>query len=316
MPLPVSGKKSFRSRIYADFVEVFRKNWKCSGSEQRLRDGSGNQNGWIFGKIPNGLWPRPPPHFRKIMFQIFFGKRPEKKNIIKVHDLQHNFLNWKWPPKEDWITTEKAPSLSKSRAMARIVHSSLVWRTGGIEGLGQSQFPAWHPPRQPPWQPLPLSQCGARWALWFEDSVETSEAFEVDVTFDLRNGSSSKKKWLLFYCCGDHAAFDFGAGNWDHFKLMMIYITFNLALNRKYEIIKPFSMMKWALGEPIFVWRPMKCSLSHGSTFIVEKSHFVLWNKNKKHGANTILRSSIVITFFYCAKILLEWRGKSLIPLC
>ena len=23
-------------------------------------------------------------------------------------------------------------------------------------------------------------------------------------------------------------------------------------------------MLRWALGEPIFVWRPMKCSLSHG----------------------------------------------------
>ena len=36
--------------------------------------------GWIFGKIPNGL--RPPPHFRKIMLQFFFGKRPEICNII------------------------------------------------------------------------------------------------------------------------------------------------------------------------------------------------------------------------------------------
>ena len=27
-------------------------------------DGSGYQNGWIFGKVPNGLWP--PPHFWKL----------------------------------------------------------------------------------------------------------------------------------------------------------------------------------------------------------------------------------------------------------
>ena len=27
------------------------------------------QNGWFFGKVPNGLWP-PPHHFRKIMLRI------------------------------------------------------------------------------------------------------------------------------------------------------------------------------------------------------------------------------------------------------
>ena len=188
---------------------------------------------WIFGKIAFD----PTPLIFRNLVSIFFRKTSEKKNNIKVQNLQQKCLDWKWPPKDDCITTEKAPSLSKLGAMARIVHLSLVWRTGGIEGLGQSQFPAWQPPRQPPWQPSPLSQCVARWALWFEDSVETSEAFEVDVTFDLRNVSSSKKEWLLFYCCGDHAAFDFGVGNRDHFKLMRIYITFNLALNRKYENI-------------------------------------------------------------------------------
>ena len=36
----------------------------------RLRDGSRFQIGWIFGKVPNGLWP-PPPHFRKVTLQIF-----------------------------------------------------------------------------------------------------------------------------------------------------------------------------------------------------------------------------------------------------
>ena len=33
-----------------------------------FRDGWHHQNGWIFGKIPNGLWP--PPHFRKIILRI------------------------------------------------------------------------------------------------------------------------------------------------------------------------------------------------------------------------------------------------------
>ena len=135
----------------------------------------------------------PPLIFGKSCSK-FFLENVRKKNNIKVKNLQHKFFGLKMAPKEACIAKEKAPSLSKLRAMARIVHSSLVWRTGGIEGLGQSQFPAWQPTRQPPWQPSPLSPCGARRALWFEDSVETSEAFEVDVTFDLRNVSLSKKK--------------------------------------------------------------------------------------------------------------------------
>ena len=35
-----------------------------------LREASHLQNGWIFGKVPNGLWS-PPPHFRKVILQIF-----------------------------------------------------------------------------------------------------------------------------------------------------------------------------------------------------------------------------------------------------
>ena len=42
----------------------------CFG--HRLRDGWPHENGWIFGKVPNGLWT--PPHFRKIMLQIFSPK--------------------------------------------------------------------------------------------------------------------------------------------------------------------------------------------------------------------------------------------------
>ena len=34
-----------------------------------IRDGWPHQNGWILGKIPNGLWP-PPPHFWKIILRI------------------------------------------------------------------------------------------------------------------------------------------------------------------------------------------------------------------------------------------------------
>ena len=32
-----------------------------SSSYTSLRDGSGYQNGWIFGKVLNGPWPPPPP---------------------------------------------------------------------------------------------------------------------------------------------------------------------------------------------------------------------------------------------------------------
>ena len=35
-----------------------------------LRDAFPFQNRWIFGKVPNSLWP-PPPHFRKVILQIF-----------------------------------------------------------------------------------------------------------------------------------------------------------------------------------------------------------------------------------------------------
>ena len=41
-------------------------------------DESGYQNGWIFGKVPNGLWHPSPPHFQKIILQ-FFPKKPCSK---------------------------------------------------------------------------------------------------------------------------------------------------------------------------------------------------------------------------------------------
>ena len=33
-------------------------------------DGSGHRHGWIFGKVPNSLWPPLPPHFRKIILVL------------------------------------------------------------------------------------------------------------------------------------------------------------------------------------------------------------------------------------------------------
>ena len=65
--------------------------------QMALREAYRYQNGWIFGKVPNGLWPPPPPHFRKIILQIFWNipwKYPlciifmPKKPCSKVQNLQ------------------------------------------------------------------------------------------------------------------------------------------------------------------------------------------------------------------------------------
>ena len=64
--------------------------WSYQGKTQ----GSGYQNGWIFRKIPNGLWPLlcPPPLF----FVKSYNNHSEKlslKPCIKVQNLQKN-VGW------------------------------------------------------------------------------------------------------------------------------------------------------------------------------------------------------------------------------
>ena len=54
-----------------------------------LRDGSGHQNGWIFGKSKWPL-PPPPPSFSEIYVANYFRH-------IKVQNPQHKFLDWTWP---------------------------------------------------------------------------------------------------------------------------------------------------------------------------------------------------------------------------
>ena len=49
------------------------------------------QNGWIFGKFPNGFWP-PPPLFRKKYCNFF------RKPVAPALNLQWNFSDRKWPP--------------------------------------------------------------------------------------------------------------------------------------------------------------------------------------------------------------------------
>ena len=71
-------------------------NWKALLSQiyvMCVGDGWQNQNGWIFGKNRNGLWPPP----------LTFGKSYCKsycKPCIKAQNLQYKFLDWKWPPLE------------------------------------------------------------------------------------------------------------------------------------------------------------------------------------------------------------------------
>ena len=43
-----------------------------------IKDGSGCQNRWIFGKVPNSLGPPLTPHFRKIMLHFFRWKVDQK----------------------------------------------------------------------------------------------------------------------------------------------------------------------------------------------------------------------------------------------
>ena len=61
-----------------------------------LRDGWRDQNGWFFRKFPNSMWP-PSLILRKICCN-FFSENVQKKACLKVQNLQHKFLDWKWPP--------------------------------------------------------------------------------------------------------------------------------------------------------------------------------------------------------------------------
>ena len=45
-----------------------------------LREGRPYQNGWIFGKVPNGLWP-PPPSFSENHVALFFRNSWPKKRL-------------------------------------------------------------------------------------------------------------------------------------------------------------------------------------------------------------------------------------------
>ena len=62
LPTPLFWHVSFyRTRVRSLFTLV----------TNSLGEGSHYQIGWTFGRIPNDLWPPHPPHFWKIMLQIF-----------------------------------------------------------------------------------------------------------------------------------------------------------------------------------------------------------------------------------------------------
>ena len=39
---------------------------------------------WIFGKLPNGLWPPPPPYFRKTMLRFFREAQKFATKFIRI----------------------------------------------------------------------------------------------------------------------------------------------------------------------------------------------------------------------------------------
>ena len=59
-----------------------------------VRDSWRYQNGWIFGRIPNSLWP--PPSFSENHIALFSPKIALKSRK-KAQNLQYK-LDWKWPP--------------------------------------------------------------------------------------------------------------------------------------------------------------------------------------------------------------------------
>ena len=64
----------------------------------KLRDISPNQNGWIFGKIPNGLWPHPS--FLENHIAVFFPEFMTEEPFImaKICDINFWIGNDPLPP--------------------------------------------------------------------------------------------------------------------------------------------------------------------------------------------------------------------------
>ena len=69
-----------------------------------FRDACLYQYRWMFGKVPNGLWPPLPPLFWEKCCDFFLRKflerkwPPPKLASLMLKILQRNFLDRKWPP--------------------------------------------------------------------------------------------------------------------------------------------------------------------------------------------------------------------------
>ena len=84
---------------------------------RHLRDGWQCQNGWIFGKIPNGLWPPPSLSENHITNHC---KKHSLKPCIEGQNMQYK-LDLKWPPPR--------PLLERFR---KFVHFGTVTRLKGF----------------------------------------------------------------------------------------------------------------------------------------------------------------------------------------
>ena len=88
-------------------IQMFSGLSKSSKTWCRLRDGWRYQKGWIFGKVPNGLWP-PPLIFGK-WFCNFVYNFMLKTPYLKIQNLQRKCLilakvqvDWKFPGQSWW----------------------------------------------------------------------------------------------------------------------------------------------------------------------------------------------------------------------
>ena len=77
-PLYNENEVDIKKSLKKQTMMRFRYNWHIIPLTE-FREADPIQNGWIFGKVPNDLWP-PPPHFRKIMLNFF--RKTSKKSLI------------------------------------------------------------------------------------------------------------------------------------------------------------------------------------------------------------------------------------------
>ena len=68
----------------------------CQSTPTSLREGWCLQNWWIFEKFQTAFDP-PPPSFSENHVALFSGIH-DRRSVYNGKNLQHKFLDWKWPP--------------------------------------------------------------------------------------------------------------------------------------------------------------------------------------------------------------------------